>query len=71
MRDKMDGISLDSALTKDSIPQNGLLDDALSALLNLGYKKNQAEQTLKKVYPVGKVGDSIEDIIKKSLNLLS
>ena len=71
MRDKMDGISLDSGIQEDSIPQNGLLDDALSALVNLGYKKNQAEQTLKKVYPEGKVGDSIEDIIKKSLNLLS
>ena len=71
MRDKMDGISLDSGIQKDSIPQNGLLDDALSALVNLGYKKNQAEQTLKKVYPEGEVGDSIEDIIKKSLNLLS
>ena len=71
MRDKMDGISLDSDIKKDSIPQNGLFDDALSALVNLGYKKNQAEQTLKKVYPGGEVGDSIEDIIKKSLNLLS
>jgi len=71
MRDKMDGISLDSDIKKDSIPQNGLFDDALSALVNLGYKKNQAEQTLKKVYPEGEVGDSIEDIIKKSLNLLS
>jgi Holliday junction DNA helicase RuvA len=71
MRDRMDGISLDSDIKKDSIPQNGLFDDALSALINLGYKKNQAEQTLKKVYPEGEVGDSIEDIIKKSLNLLS
>ena len=71
MRDRMDGISLDSDIKKDSIPQNGLFEDALSALVNLGYKKNQAEQTLKKVYPEGEVGDSIEDIIKKSLNLLS
>ena len=71
MRDRMDGISLDSDIKKDSIPQNGLFDDALSALVNLGYKKNQAEQTLKKVYPEREVGDSIEDIIKKSLNLLS
>ena len=71
MRDRMDGISLDSDIKKDSTPQNGLFDDALSALINLGYKKNQAEQTLKKVYPEGEVGDSIEDIIKKSLNLLS
>ena len=71
MRGKMDGISLDSDINKDSIPQNGLFEDALSALVNLGYKKNQAEQTLKKVYPEGETGDSIEEIIKKSLNLLS
>jgi Holliday junction DNA helicase RuvA len=71
MRDKMDGISLDSEIKQDSIPQNGLFKDALSALVNLGYKKNQAEQTLKKAYPEGESGESIEDIIKKSLNLLS
>ena len=71
MRDRMDGISLDSDIKKDSIPQNGLFDDALSALINLGYKKNQAEQTLKKVYPEGETGGSIEDVIKKSLSLLS
>ena len=70
MRDKMDGISLEG-IKKDSILQNGLFEDALSALVNLGYKKNQAEQTLKKVYPEGETADSIEDIIKKSLNLLS
>ena len=71
MRDKMDGLSLESASTKDSIPQNGLFDDALSALVNLGYKKNQAEQTLKKVCGEGEIESSIEDLIKKSLNLLS
>jgi holliday junction DNA helicase RuvA len=71
LRDKMDGISLDSEIKQDSITQNGLFDDALSALINLGYKKNQAEQTLKKVYPEGETGGSIEDVIKKSLSLLS
>ena len=71
MRDKMDGLSLEFASTKDSIPQNGLFDDALSALVNLGYKKSQAEQTLKKVEEEGEIENSIEDLIKKSLNLLS
>ena len=71
MRDKMDGLSLEFASTKDSIPQNGLFDDALSALVNLGYKKSQAEQTLKKVWGEGEIESSIEDLIKKSLNLLS
>jgi len=71
MHDKMDGLSLEFASTKDSIPQNGLFDDALSALVNLGYKKSQAEQTLKKVCGEGEIESSIEDLIKKSLNLLS
>lgn len=71
MRDKLDGLSLDFVVTKDPGPEQGLFDDALSALVNLGYKKSQAEQTLKKVY-AEKVGDtSIENLIKDSLNLLS
>ena len=71
MRDKMGQLTLDSEITNDSISQNGLFDDALSALVNLGYKKSQAEQALKKVCPEGEPEDSIEDLIKKSLNLLS
>jgi Holliday junction DNA helicase RuvA len=71
MRDKLGQLTLDSEITNDSVSQNGLFDDALSALVNLGYKKSQAEQALKKVCPEGKPEDSIEDLIKKSLNLLS
>ena len=71
MRDKLDGLSLDFVAKKGPGPEKGLFDDALSALVNLGYKKSQAEQTLKKVY-AEKVGDtSIENLIKESLNLLS
>jgi Holliday junction DNA helicase RuvA len=71
MRDKLDGLSLDFVEKKGPGPEKGLFDDALSALVNLGYKKSQAEQTLKKVY-AEKVGDtSIENLIKDSLNLLS
>ena len=71
MRDKMGQLALDSEITNGSISQNVLFDDALSALVNLGYKKSQAEQALKKVWPEGEPEDSIEDLIKKSLNLLS
>jgi len=71
MRNKIEGLSLDLASTKGSIPQNELFDDALSALVNLGYKKNQAEQTLKKVCAEEETEDSIEGLIKRSLNILS
>ena len=71
MRDKLDGLSLDFVAKKGPGPEKGLFDDALSALVNLGYKKSQAEQTIKKVY-AEKVGDtSIESLIKDCLNLLS
>ena len=71
MRDKLDGLSLELAVKKEPLPQNGLFDDALSALINLGYKKSQAEQTLKKVYGEEGEESSIENLIKESLNLLS
>ena len=71
MRDKLDGLSLDFIATKDPGPEKGLFDDALSALVNLGYKKSQAELTLKKVYAESAKDNSIENLIKDSLNLLS
>ena len=71
MRDKMDGLSLDFVATKDPGPEKELFDDALSALVNLGYKKSQAELALKKVYAESAEDNSIENLIKDSLNLLS
>ena len=72
MRDKLADISREfAAKTEDSAPRNGLFDDALSALVNLGYKKNEVEKTLKSVYSQGKQEVSLENLIKKSLNLLS
>jgi Holliday junction DNA helicase RuvA len=71
MRDKLDGFSLDFVATKDPGPEKGLFDDALSALVNLGYKKSQAELALKKVYAESAEDNSIENLIKDSLNLLS
>ena len=71
MRDKLDGLSLDFVATKNPGPEKGLFDDALSALVNLGYKKSQAELALKKVYAKSAEDNSIENLIKDSLNLLS
>ena len=71
MRDKLDGLSLDFVATKNPGPEKGLFDDALSALVNLGYKKSQAELALKKVYAESAEDNSIENLIKDSLNLLS
>ena len=71
MRDKLAGLSLEFSLTEDPVTRNGLFDDALSALMNLGYKKNPAEQALKKACRKGEKEDSLAGLIKESLNLLS
>ena len=71
MRDKLAGLPLEFALKKDPLTHNGLFDDALSALMNLGYKKNPAEHALNKVYGKNEKKSSLESLIKESLNLLS
>lgn len=45
----------------------GLFDEALSALLNLGYKKSQAESALKAVSPI----ESLEAAITGALKVLA
>jgi len=48
---------------------SGDMEDAVSALVNLGYKKPLAEETLKKVKG-SKPGIVIEDLIREALNVL-
>ena len=43
MRDKLAGLSFEFSSVEDPLTHNGLFDDALSALINLGYKKHPAE----------------------------
>lgn len=51
------------------VAANGVMSDALSALINLGYKRPAAEQALKTVWQNGP--SSLENLIKDSLNVLS
>ena len=51
------------------VASNGVMIDALSALVNLGYKRPAAEQALKTVWKNGPA--SLENLIKESLNVLS
>ncbi len=52
------------------VSSNPMRDDALSALINLGYKKPDAEKALDQLNKNG-AADSIETLIRDSLNLLS
>ncbi len=59
---------------RDKIPdkmkkENRIYDDALSALVNLGYQKAQAREALEVVQKKGLV--SIEDILREALRILT
>ena len=70
MKDKLSDLTFEMEHQLDSEAPEGFYEDALSALVNLGYKKPQAEKSLKSAYnKIGK-GSSLEELIKESLNNL-
>jgi holliday junction DNA helicase RuvA len=51
---------------------NGMLDDALSALINLGYRPNEAKAALDSLVPAGEaIEDGLEQLIRKALAVLA
>jgi Holliday junction DNA helicase RuvA len=78
LKEKVGKIVLDASSIVDSTDPSTrtVLKDALSALINLGYKKLSAELALKKVTAVLKNNDkedsfTVETLIKSSLKILS
>ncbi len=57
----------DDVLTGTSMP---FMDDAVSALVNLGYRPNEAKKAASEIL-AKKGADGLDDLIKKSLQLLS
>ena len=73
LKDKLSEMNLQpqtTAAAAGNAPGNGLRDDAVSALVHLGYKKAQAEQALRKVWR-DEARPSLEELIRDSLNCLS
>ncbi len=72
LKDKLSEMNLQpqTVAAAGSASGNGLRDDAVSALVNLGYKKAQAEQALRKVWR-DEARPSLEELIRDSLNCLS
>ncbi|MGV7220057.1 MAG: Holliday junction branch migration protein RuvA [Nitrospinales bacterium] len=70
LKDKLKNIETTEDRTSSS-STNGTMEDALSALINLGYKKPQAEMALKKVTSDSDSTTDLEYLIKESLNILS
>lgn len=70
MKDKLADLALDMEHQPDVGSPDGFYEDALSALVNLGYKKPQAEKALQSAYNENGKESSLEDLIKESLNNL-
>ena len=62
------GSSLDAA--RPTLPADAVFDDALSALVNLGYQKNAAEKALKQAAHEG-TDISVQKLLRRSLQLLA
>lgn len=68
LKDKVGQPSASSTTTTAFIAKSAPLDDALSALINLGYKESMAQKALQLIDP--SVANNVEDILKQALKVL-
>jgi len=59
-----------ASISADELPADVVFDDALSALVNLGYQKAAAERALKKVVQEG-TDMSVQKLLRRSLQVLA
>lgn len=74
LRDKVGELAAASgaaaAISADELPPDAVFEDALSALVNLGYQKAAAERALKKVVQDG-TEVSVQKLLRRSLQVLA
>jgi Holliday junction DNA helicase RuvA len=73
LKDKIDKISMvaDGLPTKASQPSNRTMDDALSALVNLGYRAADVKDVLKQVMAARNGETPLQDLIRAALKELA
>ena len=71
LKDKLENVQAQEGIASIPSSSNGMIDDALSALMNLGYKRPQADTALKKASANAGSGATLEQLIKESLKILS
>jgi len=75
LRDKIGGLNLTAAVRTDGASTNGhlaggsMIDDAISALINLGYKPAEAKRAVDAVDALDE-GEGLESLIRKSLAII-
>jgi len=74
LRDKVGEMSVGDALpnaaSREILPSDAVFEDALSALVNLGYQKNAAEKALQRAAGEG-VDLSVQKLLRRSLQILA
>jgi len=70
LRDKLGGKKIKGIATMVSPGVSDAMNEALSALLSLGYNKGAAEKALMKVSDNGKTTLTVEEFIRNSLKIL-
>jgi Holliday junction DNA helicase RuvA len=73
LKDKVEKISFvaDGLTTKVAVPANRAMDDALSALVNLGYKATDVKDVLKQVMAARNGETPLQDLIRAALKELA
>lgn len=71
LKDKLAKLDKTAPETPHAAAGHRLLEDALSALINLGYRKADAEKALKQIWDDAPEDPTLETLIKESLNRLS
>ena len=66
LKDKLDDLAVD----EESSISNTMLNDTVSALLNLGYTRSEVEKKTSEIKKIIEVSESIEDILKDSLKVI-
>ena len=66
LRDKLDDLAVD----KESPISNTMLDDTISALLNLGYTRAEVEKKTPEIKKIIEVSNSIENVLRDSLKVI-
>jgi Holliday junction DNA helicase RuvA len=69
LKDKFMDLATDGTATKSTDADSQLMQDAVSALVNLGYRKAEAENNVRIVLKRGKA--SLEDVLKETLRRMS
>lgn len=71
LKDKLENMQGEEGIASIPSSSNGMMEDALSALMNLGYKRPQAENALKMASANSGSDATLEQLIKESLKVLS